>query len=77
MPKLKPGESLIGAQLGDYVLTRMLATGGMAKVYEGVDNKLRRHAAVKVLDDDKLSSDITLTERFQREARAIAQLDHP
>ncbi|CAG0959662.1 hypothetical protein ANRL2_00745, partial [Anaerolineae bacterium] len=47
------------------------------KVYEGVDNKLRRHAAVKVLDDDKLSSDITLTERFQREARAIAQLDHP
>ena len=77
MPKLNPDDSLIGAQLGDYVLTRVLATGGMARVYEGVDHRLKRHAAVKVLDDDNLSTDVTLRQRFQREARAIAQLEHP
>lgn len=77
MPRFKSDDSLIGSQLGDYVLTRVLATGGMARIYEGVDHKLKRHAAVKVLDDDKLANDEMLTQRFQREARAIAQLEHP
>lgn len=77
MPKLNPDDSLIGAQLGDYILTRMLATGGMARVYEGIDHKLKRHAAIKVLDSDKLSTDLTLRQRFLREARAIARLEHP
>ncbi len=72
--------TLIGKQLGDYTLVGVLATGGMARIYEGVDRRLGRQAAVKVLelnpnghehDDDDL-----LPQRFQREARAVAQLEH-
>jgi serine/threonine protein kinase len=76
MTKILPDDSLIGKQLGDYLLTRVLATGGMARIYEGVDQKLGRHAAVKVLDIDKIITDETLTQRFQREARAVAKLEH-
>jgi serine/threonine protein kinase len=68
---------LIGKQLGDYVLTQRLAMGGMARIYLGVDPKLGRQAAVKVLDLDKLVEEDMPTQRFQREARAIAQLEHP
>jgi len=71
-----PRDRLIGQQLGDYKLIGVLATGGMARVYEGVDVKLERHAAVKVLEHDSIAEDQTLTQRFQREARAIAALEH-
>ncbi len=70
--------SLIGKQLGDYTLVSVLATGGMARIYEGVDHKLGRQAAVKVLEmgrSDAPDAD-QLPIRFQREARAVAQLEH-
>ncbi len=70
--------SLIGKQLGDYTLVSVLATGGMARIYEGVDRKLGRQAAVKVLEmgrSDAPDAD-QLPVRFQREARAVAQLEH-
>lgn len=70
-------DALIGKQLGDYVLTQRLATGGMARIYQGVDPRLGRQAAVKVLDFEKLVDDDLPTQRFQREARAVAQLEHP
>lgn len=76
MTKIIPEDSLVGKQLGDYLLSRVLATGGMARIYEGVDQKLGRHAAVKVLDAEKIVADETLTQRFQREARAVAKLEH-
>ncbi|HLU09035.1 MAG TPA: serine/threonine-protein kinase [Oceanobacillus sp.] len=76
MAKINPEDNLVGKQLGDYLLTRVLATGGMARIYEGVDQKLGRHAAVKVLDAEKIVTDETLTQRFQREARAVAKLEH-
>ena len=72
--------NLIGKQLGDYTLVGVLATGGMARIYEAVDRRLGRQAAVKVLelnpngyDEDDIDM---LPQRFQREARAVAQLEH-
>ena len=68
---------MIGKRLGDYTLVSLLATGGMARIYEGVDVRLGRHAAVKVLELASNSEDDTLPARFEREARAVAKLDHP
>lgn len=74
--KLKKQDALIGRQLGDYQLLQRFATGGMAKIYKGVDVHLGRHAAVKVLTKDMLDADEMLSIRFQREAQAVAHLDH-
>jgi serine/threonine-protein kinase len=68
--------NLVGMQLGDYRLTELLASGGMARIYKGEDVKLGRQAAVKVLTQELLDTDDTLTERFQREAKAVGALDH-
>jgi serine/threonine protein kinase len=67
---------LIGRQLGDYVIERQIAIGGMAAIYLGRDPKLDRCAAVKVLLPDIAGHDETLKTRFEREARAIARLEH-
>lgn len=69
-------DPLIGKQLGDYRLTSLLATGGMARIYKGMDYHLQRQAAVKVLAHEAAENDETLTRRFQREARAVAALEH-
>jgi serine/threonine protein kinase len=69
-------DPLIGKQLGDYRITSILASGGMARIYKGMDTQLRRQAAIKVLEPEKLEIDKTLTKRFQREARAVAALEH-
>ncbi len=72
----KTDDKLIGHRLGDYELRRLVATGGMARVYEAVDVKLDRPAAVKVLMVDSGDADSTVSQRFQREARTIARLEH-
>lgn len=69
-------DPLIGKKLGDYLITGVLASGGMAKIYIGHDEKLERDAAVKVLTRAMLDADPTLSERFTREAKAVAKLDH-
>jgi serine/threonine protein kinase len=69
-------DPLIGKQLGDYRITSVLASGGMARIYKGTDTRLRRQAAIKVLEPEKMEMDKTLTKRFQREARAVAALEH-
>lgn len=69
-------DNLVGIQLGDYKLTRKLTSGGMSYVYLGVDEKLDRRAAVKLLTADISGADTTLAERFKREAKAIAALEH-
>ncbi len=65
--------------MGDYTIESLLGRGGMARVYQGYDANLDRHAAVKVIDSFLLNSDDSdeYFERFQREARAIARLRHP
>lgn len=75
-PKDSGPGGLIGTKLGDYELVELMAAGGMARIYKGIDHSLNRTAAVKVLMRELLDTDETLTERFQREARAIARLDH-
>jgi serine/threonine protein kinase len=49
----------------------------MAHIYVGEDSNLGRRAAIKVLTPDMAGTDDILRERFEREARAIANLDHP
>ncbi len=71
-------DSLIGKQLGDYLIRDLLGRGGMARVYTGYDARLDRLAAVKVINNDFNEADrAEYFERFQREARAIARLNHP
>src|SRR5688572_17939471 len=72
-------DPLIGKQLGDYVIQDLLGRGGMARVYKGYDERLQRHAAVKVINSEfaATADQAEYTERFRREARAIARLHHP
>ena len=59
-----------------YRLVTRIGSGGMAMVYKGVDMLLERRVAVKVLRQ-RFAGDPEFLERFQREARAAANLDHP
>jgi serine/threonine protein kinase len=72
-------DPLIGEKMGDYTIESLLGRGGMARVYQGYDANLDRYAAVKVIDAHLINSDEReeYYERFQREARAIARLQHP
>lgn len=66
---------LAGATLGDYEIERLLGKGGMAVVYKARQVSLHREVALKILSPT-LSSQNTFVRRFQREARAMARLDH-
>jgi len=69
-------DPLIGCQLSNYRIDRLLGRGGMASVYYGVDLQLQRPAAIKVLDD-RHSDDPAYADRFVHEARAMASWRHP
>ena len=69
-------QNLVGKKLGDYILREKLTSGGMAHIYLGDDEKLQRRAAIKILTSDMAGDDTILRERFEREARAVAQLEH-
>ncbi len=74
--KASKHDNLIGRKLGDYEIMERLASGGMASIYIGLDTKLERKAAVKILTPDMTGDDDTLAIRFEREARAVAALEH-
>ena len=59
-----------GDRLGPYEITKSIGKGGMGEVYRAHDSRLGRDVAIKV-SAEKFS------ERFEREARAIAALNHP
>ncbi len=61
---------------GRYRLERLVASGGMAQVWEATDEVLTRRVAVKLLHPH-LAADATFVERFRREAIAAARLAHP
>src|SRR5262245_14930310 len=65
-----------GTRLGPYKIVAPIGAGGMGEVYKAKDTRLDRTVAVKVLPSH-VSSDPTLRERFEREARTIAALNHP
>ena len=61
---------------GRYRLDEQLASGGMAQVWRGTDEVLRRSVAVKILHPH-LAADDTFVARFRQEAIAVAKLSHP
>jgi tRNA A-37 threonylcarbamoyl transferase component Bud32 len=67
---------LAGQNLGPYNLLEVIGGGGMATVYKAYQSSADRFVAVKVIRAD-LSRDTALRERFEREARMIARLEHP
>ncbi|WP_235950313.1 Stk1 family PASTA domain-containing Ser/Thr kinase [Phycicoccus flavus] len=71
------GDALIGHLLdGRYRVESRLADGGMATVYLGVDTRLEREVALKVMRPHLVHDD-TFVSRFRREARSAASLSHP
>ncbi|RPJ50832.1 MAG: serine/threonine protein kinase, partial [Chloroflexi bacterium] len=68
--------NLKGKTLGRYHLVEPLGEGGMAVVYRAYDANLDRDVAIKVIRTE-MGSDPSFLQRFQREARALAKLDHP
>src|SRR5262245_4554989 len=67
---------LEGRRIGPYELGVLLGAGGMGEVYRARDTRLNRVVAIKVLPVG-MSDDRDLRERFEREARAVATLNHP
>jgi eukaryotic-like serine/threonine-protein kinase len=67
---------MIGRTLGHYRVSAQLGAGGMGEVYQAHDLRLGRDVALKILPES-VSADPSRLERFQREARALAALDHP
>jgi serine/threonine protein kinase len=60
----------VGSQLGPYKIEAVLGEGGMGQVFRALDTRLARGVAIKVSHEK-------FTERFEREARMIAALNHP
>jgi len=65
-----------GTRLGAYEITSALGAGGMGEVYRARDTRLERSVAIKVLPAE-FANDAQLRLRFEREAKAISQLNHP
>src|ERR1700689_4490634 len=63
--RLSPGD-----KLGPYEILASIGAGGMGEVYRAHDPRLRRDVAIKVSAE-------RFSERFEKEARAIASLNHP
>ncbi len=62
-----------GTRLGPYEIIALLGAGGMGEVYKATDTRLDRTVAIKILRQ----ASANLRERFEREARVVAALQHP
>lgn len=67
---------LTGKTVGKYRLIEKLGSGGMAEVYKAFQSGVERDVAIKVMHGH-LAAEEDFRERFQREARAVGQLQHP
>jgi serine/threonine protein kinase len=67
---------MVAERISHYQIVRKLGSGGMGEVFEAEDTQLRRRVALKVLPEAMASNKETL-DRFRREARALAALNHP
>jgi serine/threonine protein kinase len=68
--RAEPPGGLVGRQVGVYTLEAFIGAGGMGEVYRARDSRLHRDVAIKFSAE-------RFSERFQREAEIIAQLNHP
>lgn len=73
--KHKPFDPLIGRRIGRYLLAGKIGEGGMGAVYLALQEPLFREVALKVISGLEMTD--AAIKRFEREARAIATLDHP
>src|SRR5688500_17346903 len=69
-------DPLVGQQIDSYEIRALLGSGGMARVFRAFDQRLHREVALKVLEPPSHSA-ADFRERFQREARTLASLQHP
>ena len=65
-----------GTRLGPYEIAGPLGVGGMGEVYRATDTRLDRTVAIRVLPA-AVATDPNSRQRFEREARAVAELNHP
>ncbi|MGD2155352.1 MAG: protein kinase [Anaerolineales bacterium] len=68
-------DSLLYHKLDEYRIETLLGKGGMARVYRALDERLNRYVALKVIEKP-FRADADYVTRFEREARAIARLEH-
>jgi cephalosporin-C deacetylase-like acetyl esterase len=68
--------TLVGRRIGAYVVDGQIGAGGMGEVYRATDTALGRQVAIKVLPH-ALSHDPVRRERLEREAQALAAVNHP
>nr|WP_063818105.1 serine/threonine-protein kinase [Herbidospora sakaeratensis] len=68
--------ALVGQRIGDYTIEAVVGRGGMATVYRARDQRLGRAVALKVLAP-QLAEDSRFRDRFVRESRLVASIDHP
>jgi hypothetical protein len=68
--------ALVGTRLGPYEIVAPIGVGGMGEVYRAHDTRLGRDVAIKVLPRT-LANDPDALARFEREARAVAAINHP
>jgi len=74
--KLPPTIGEVAAQFPEFEIIELIGAGGMGAVYKARQPKLERFVAIKILSHD-LAEDSTFAERFNREARVLARLNHP
>ena len=76
-PSLSHPEELVDRKIGEFRLLRRLGAGGMAEVYLAEQPSLGRVVAVKVLQPERVAGfDVSMVDRFEREAKAAGGLNH-
>ena len=66
---------MIGSKIGPYEIRAEIGKGGMATVYRAYQPAVDRDVAIKIIRQE--NSDSSSVQRFHREARTIARLEHP